>query len=197
MFCLCHVLRAASLISPRQVFDKREAVGAGNLNGDGGVVRTRPGDGTGGDGGKLPAGAECSGCGRPWDRYVGKRKCFTCGVPVLVCDACMSGSAGGGGKKRKKKKKKGEEGGKGNGEGGGGGVDVSKLRCPLCKDEGITVPADDVEFTDNGVRGRSRDPSGNSGKASKSVLKWGGGHASGKKERRRRARGAPKKDGGA
>jgi len=177
------------------VFDKREAVGAGNFNGDGGVVRTRPGGGTGGGDEKLPAGAECSGCGRPWDRYVGKRKCYTCGVPVLVCDACMSGSAGGGGKKRKKKKK-GEEGGKGTSDGGEGRVDVSKLRCPLCKDEGITVPADDVEFTDNGVRGRSRDPSGSSGKASKSVLKWGGGHASDKKERRRRARGAPRGDGG-
>ena len=48
-------------------------------------------------------GTECARCHKPWDRYIGKRKCYTCGVPVLVCDACMSRSTSS--QKNKKKKK--------------------------------------------------------------------------------------------
>lgn len=183
------------------VFDKREAISAGNVNGDGGVIR----------GGKkkeveeekkkmLEWGAECAKCKKPWDRYVGKRKCYTCGVPVLVCDGCMSQSSS-----TKKKKK---------GKGGGGAAaasdttavdDLKTIRCPLCVSEGVTVPAEDVEWTDNGVRGRLRSssfsegggegsdkkapsdggaPKQNESKAAKSVLKWGGGHAKKKKDQR-------------
>jgi len=80
------------------VFDKREAIGVNNLEGDGGVIRknqikkkkkarkeeqkkhttTR----------ELPS--KCVVCDVVWDRYVGKKKCYTCGVPVLMCDKCMS-----------------------------------------------------------------------------------------------------------
>ena len=88
------------------MFDKREAISAGNVNGDGGVVRkdaASSGKATVEEKKKmLEWGAECAKCKKPWDRYIGKRKCYTCGVPVLVCDACMSQSSS-----TKKKKKKG------------------------------------------------------------------------------------------
>lgn len=29
-------------------------------------------------------------CDGPWDRYIGKRKCYMCGVPVLLCISCSS-----------------------------------------------------------------------------------------------------------
>jgi hypothetical protein len=32
----------------------------------------------------------CCACEVPWDRYVGKKKCAMCGVPVLLCVACSS-----------------------------------------------------------------------------------------------------------
>jgi predicted sulfurtransferase len=145
------------------VFDKREAISADNREGDGGVVRRRKksdvGEGTE---------AKCCVCTAPWDRYVGKKKCQTCGVPVLMCDSCMS-------------KKK----------------DISQqlVRCPLCVEEKITVPVAAVEYTDNGVSGRLSLEAAESEdrplhddsklKAASSVLKWGGGHASEKKQRRR------------
>ena len=79
------------------VFDKREAVSVENPHGDGGVLRKAQ---------KICKKknkrhqvhekkdtfllAKCCACGDPWDRYVGKKKCLTCGVPVLMCDKCMS-----------------------------------------------------------------------------------------------------------
>lgn len=141
------------------VFDKREAISAGDLNGDGGVVRTAKG----------VAGKEtfCCLCNKPWDRYVGKKKCTMCGVPVLMCTGCMS-----------KSKKEAN----------------LVLRCPLCVEENITVPAADVEYTDNGVSGRlcSSDTLDSDKKAAPSVLKWGGGHAHSKKEKKKEKRRANK-----
>lgn len=32
--------------------------------------------------------SQCEACGKPWDRYRGKRRCPTCGVPSLICKAC-------------------------------------------------------------------------------------------------------------
>jgi hypothetical protein len=61
------------------VFDKREAIGAGNVNGDGGVIKGKRES----DDKLLTWGTECAKCKKPWDRYVGKRKCYTCGVPIL------------------------------------------------------------------------------------------------------------------
>ena len=64
------------------------------------------------------------------------------------------------------------------------------MRCPLCKDQGITVPADDVAYTENGVRntdggtGGTKKRKGEEQRAAPSVLKWGGGHAQKKKELR-------------
>jgi predicted sulfurtransferase len=134
------------------VFDKREAVSVDNPNGDGGVIckQTRA---------SLKE-ATCVVCNEPWDRYVGKKKCSTCGVPVLMCDSCMS------------KKPL---------------TETSAVRCPLCVEQSITVPANEVEFTENGVHGkRIKGHTGNDDmKAAPSVLKWGGGHASTKKDRRR------------
>ncbi len=136
------------------VFDKREAFGVDNMAGVGGVVRkekkknknkSEPAEVMG----------NCCVCSRSWDRYIGKKKCYTCGVPVLMCDSCMS-------------------------------LKVDKIedrklevRCPLCKEEEITVPAESVGFTDNGVK------VSNAGDGvARSVLKWGGGHAAEKKRQR-------------
>jgi hypothetical protein len=144
------------------VFDKREAVGVENPEGDGGVVRKQKKKNSDKDD-DLPA--KCCVCDDKWDRYVGKKKCFTCGVPVLMCDKCMS---------LKPDKTPGME---------------LKVRCPLCKAENITVPASAVEFTANGIKGKVDKASNqNKGKAAESVLKWGGGHASEKKMNRKMKR---------
>lgn len=198
------------------VFDKREAIGAGNVNGDGGVVRADGKKGkVDGDETLLSWGTECAKCHRPWDRYIGKRKCYTCGVPILLCDACMSQSSmpsSGRGKKDKKGRKNDSRAKSETGEDSKKVEGSDKVRCPLCVEEGVTVPAADVEFTDNGVRNKeltapSRAASGPGGdnngalpneperevkeersKAAKSVLKWGGGHAAKKKEKRKFSR---------
>lgn len=31
---------------------------------------------------------KCEGCGKAWDKYRGKRRCPTCGVPSLTCKEC-------------------------------------------------------------------------------------------------------------
>jgi predicted sulfurtransferase len=149
------------------VFDKREAVGAGDLNGDGGVVRKDKGAKQ-----KIQD-TVCCVCGKPWDRYVGKKKCTMCGVPVLMCTSCMS-----------KKETN------------------LVLRCPLCVEQNINVPAADIEYTDNGVSGRLKvindpiietdaDSTFNEVQkkvAAPSILKWGGGHAHTKKESKKEKR---------
>ena len=196
------------------VFDKREAFGAENKNGDGGVVlggkkkqskkkkKLQDEESDRGDS-NHPASSpaiqtKCALCADPWDRYVGKKKCSTCGVPVVMCSTCMSN-------KSKEEQK--------------------NARCPLCIEENVTVKAEDVEWTNNGVENKStaigrrtkeypdQNPSLSSNesnaqalpsqsskeqtqaglpqpppKAAPSVLKWGGGHASRKKEQRRWSR---------
>ena len=178
------------------VFDKREAVSVENPQGDGGVIRKqekknqkrkrKQQQDQNNDSFLL---AKCCVCGVSWDRYVGKKKCLTCGVPVLMCDKCMS---------LKPDKTPGME---------------LKVRCPLCVEENITVLADEVELTSNGIKnkaisstkralhtgklvlesGRDDDISKRcksektketfkTGKAATSVLKWGGGHAIEKKK---------------
>lgn len=96
------------------VFDKREAISADNPNGDGGVVQK-----------SLQQGVAtiCCVCAAPWDRYVGKKKCSTCGVPVLMCDKCMSNKEL-----------------------------VRSARCPLCVQEGVTVRVEETRYTENGVK---------------------------------------------
>lgn len=97
--------------------------------------------------------------------YVSIQRNLTIG---FRCDACMSN--------KKKQKEK-------------------LARCPLCVEENVTVRAEDVEWTNNGVdisKTKSSDV-GDTKKAAKarndkvapSVLKWGGGHAANKKDRRR------------
>jgi len=153
------------------VFDKREAVSVDNMAGVGGVVRKQKGDITA-DGSSTPnkatqlEDAKCCCCSKPWDRYVGKRKCDFCGVPVLMCDTCMTFHKG-----NKSNK-----------------VDI---QCDLCKKEGVTVHANEVEWTDNGVHNCTDEGGGvgaGGGKAARSVLKWGGGHASEKKFKKKASR---------
>ena len=31
---------------------------------------------------------KCESCHKPWDKYRGKRRCPTCGVPLLICKDC-------------------------------------------------------------------------------------------------------------
>jgi len=155
------------------VFDKREAVSATDPNGDGGVLPGKKKKHVIADG----CDTKCCLCGRPWDRYVGKRKCDTCGVPVLMCDTCMSKSSSR--KKNKKQNVQDELALDGKKE---ETCEYQLARCDLCVEQGITVPVDQLEYTDNGVKSKSHS---NHGKAAPSILKWGGGHASGKKERLR------------
>lgn len=184
------------------VFDKREAVSVDNPCGDGGVLRAqdrknlkrkRQQNQKENHIGLL---AKCCVCGDPWDRYVGKKKCLTCGVPVLMCEKCMS---------NKPDKTPGME---------------LKVRCPLCVEENITVLADELELTANGIKNRvvtsasevpldrksmkgngdvdkskkdKRESKANknicqNAKAANSVLKWGGGHAAQKKMQKKNSR---------
>ena len=175
------------------VFDKREAVSVDNPHGDGGVIskqdmkeQKKRKQQKQKDDSSLPA--KCCVCGDAWDRYIGKKKCSTCGVPVLMCVKCMT---------LKLDKTPGKE---------------LMVRCPLCVEENITVLAKEVEFTNNGIKNKAVQKSvtasdgktptvtnGGSepimvaenedkheapGKAADSVLKWGGGHANKKKERK-------------
>ena len=140
------------------VFDKRESISASNPDGDGGVVVKNASA-------EKPT-SQCCVCGCPWDRYIGKKKCWTCGVPVLMCDRCLS-----------KKPDKDPQ-------------TRLSVRCPLCIVENVTVPASEVELTANGIKGKkpasvldgvTRDSIEVEDKAAESVLKWGGGHATKKK----------------
>jgi predicted sulfurtransferase len=182
------------------VFDKREAVSVDNPHGDGGVLRKqerknqkRKRQQEQSEHNSAFILAKCCVCGDPWDRYVGKKKCLTCGVPVLMCEKCMS---------LKPDKTPGME---------------LRVRCPICLEENITVLAKEVEFTENGIKnkaftttttanrtgefsvGPGRDDGSDkyettkkenkannalclSSKAANSVLKWGGGHATEKKK---------------
>ena len=74
---------------------------------------------------EMPSDAKCCVCGDPWDRFVGKKKCYTCHVPILMCPKCMS----------VKPDKTPDM--------------VLKTRCPLCVKENITKP----NFEVTGTRG--------------------------------------------
>lgn len=152
------------------VFDKREAVSVTNKAGDGGILVLPKKNNT-----PTTASAVCCCCEAPWDRYVGKRKCYTCGVPVLMCDKCLS-----------KKEYKALTNAKGITTG------ISPPRCPLCKEQNISIPASQVQYTENGVKGtvpiEKISETAADKKAATTVLKWGGGHASEKKQMRKMKR---------
>ena len=144
------------------VFDKREAISADNPDGDGGILQAQKKKKKKDDSerrAKIPSEAKCCVCDKLWDRYVGKKKCSTCGVPVLMCDTCMS---------QKPEKRAGV-----------------LIRCPLCVEQNVTVLVQDIELTDNGIHGVVHGMEDVQHKAAPSVLKWGGGHAASKKERRK------------
>lgn len=172
------------------VFDKREAVSAADPNGDGGVLPGKKKKKHSLDEG---VNTKCCLCEKPWDRYVGKRKCDTCGVPVLMCDTCMSSTKDSSNEKKSKKRKHSGVSDDAIAE-NDAAKDESKqkkklARCDLCMEQNITVRVEEVEYTDNGVKSKSHS---DHGKAAPSVLKWGGGHAAEKKERRRKQ---PRKGG--
>lgn len=172
------------------VFDKREAFSVDQLEGVGGVLKPPPvknKKGKKNQAEKKPASDEdtkereskvlgrCAACNEPWDRYIGKRKCTTCEVPVLVCEKCCTGGVG---KNDKSTTRYG-----------------TLLRCSLCVKDGCTVRAKDLLLTDNGrgVRSSGTDKSeGDTSKgtgggegvvAAKTVCFWGGGNGRGKRER--------------
>lgn len=160
-------------------FDKREAISADNMNGDGGVLKTvtkksKKSDMHSSDDtetamhaptGNHIAECKCVLCQNYWDRYIGKKKCCTCGVPILVCERCCS-------TKKEQIRKSG--------------------KCPICIEENITVPVTDVAYTNNGKQTKLlMDAQQNTvnvntsdfigvPRASCTVLKWGGGHGSNK-----------------
>jgi len=55
--------------------------------------------------------SKCEACKKPWDRFRGKRRCPTCGVPSLICKDCF------------------EKKGKAN---------LKHVRCDLCVAENVT-----------------------------------------------------------
>jgi hypothetical protein len=63
-------------------------------------------------------------------------------------------------------------------------TDYKLLRCPLCVEQNVTVPAKDVDWTSNGVK-VVNSATVDAPKAAPTVLKWGGGYATGKKMRRK------------
>ena len=153
------------------VFDKREAIGAGCVNGVGGVLEK------GQDGAKkkkkkmkkngtnnhnqmgVDSDAEimgaCCVCEAVWDRYIGKKKCDTCAVPVLMCQSCCT-----------------EMGAQKKSHGSQLQGRFRLIRCPLCQKQKCTTRASDLEFTENGKKTKSKDEG-----ASATVCKWGGGHS--------------------
>lgn len=60
---------------------------------------------------------KCEACQKPWDRFRGKRRCPTCGVPSLICKECFL-------EDQKSKKKK-----------------LREVRCDLCVAEKVTSKA--------------------------------------------------------
>jgi predicted sulfurtransferase len=154
------------------VFDKREAFDVKDVKGCGGVLdapekkkkgakknkkRKKDDDDEGGGGSIL---GRCCVCEKPWDRYIGKKKCKTCEVPVLMCAKCCE-----------QKPEKSDD------------SNVSmKVRCPLCKKQNCTVLAKDLMLTDNGKKSMKSDAT--QGKAAPTVLKWGGGNATARKQRK-------------
>ena len=163
------------------VFDKREGVGTNSAAGVGGVVgakkkkkkkkkkKNNKKNKNNDDDEDSKILGRCCICNEQWERYIGKKKCYTCGVPVLMCDSCMS---------LKIEKIKGRE---------------LECRCKLCVEENITVPASMTVFTDNGEGSRPMDSSNSSGgKASASVMKWGGGDQWGSKKKKKRIEEASK-----
>ena len=104
----------------------------------------------------------CVACDAPWDRYIGKKKCKTCEVPVLIFEPCLTKGVAKGDDKET----------------------IMRIRCPICVKDGCTVPASKIAMTDNGRRSDigagAEDAEGNGGGgndavASRTVLKWGGG----------------------
>mmetsp|Transcript_78432 Transcript_78432/g.127212 ORF Transcript_78432/g.127212 Transcript_78432/m.127212 type:complete len:492 (+) Transcript_78432:80-1555(+) len=140
-----------------KTFDKRESFGVGDVNGIGGILQTGGKKKKGKAGKDADAGilGRCCVCAAAWERYIGKKKCYSCGVPVLMCEECCI-----------KKPDKASV------------AQQISVRCPLCKADGRTEAADSLDLTSNGIVAK------NSSGASATVLKWGGGHSTKKKSRK-------------
>ena len=97
----------------------------------------------------------CCVCEAVWDRNIGKKKCDTCAVPVLMCQSCCT-----------------EMGAQKKSHGSQLQGRFRLIRCPLCQKQKCTTRASDLEFTENGKKTKSKDEG-----ASATVCKWGGGHS--------------------
>ena len=192
------------------VFDKREAFSVAHKEGVGGVLKPPAPSNDGGSEGKKKkkrkradvedqgqSEAEpqeevlgrCVVCSMPWDRYIGKKKCVMCGVPVLLCEKCCT----------MKVDKPSLTAPSSSGTAPASTPTtppVHVLRCPLCVAENCTVPVTDIEFTANGVIAKhtkkSKTSQGDEEVAARTVCKWGGGHAASKKKARQLERGNKK-----
>ncbi|KAJ1472641.1 hypothetical protein T484DRAFT_1839490 [Baffinella frigidus] len=140
-----------------QVFDKRESFGVGDPNGVGGVIKS---EGKKGKNKKVDPDVlgQCCVCDAPWERYVGKKKCFACGAPVLMCEKCLQLKLDTGTKEQQ-----------------------LSVRCPLCFEkpellcfeDGRTEAATEAELIENGMLAKGTEKAG---AGTGTVLKWGGGH---------------------
>ena len=146
------------------VFDKREACDYKNPAGVGGVIVKKDKDknknkknknNNSNDKKDVEVLSNCVACNSPFDRYLGKKKCYYCQVPVILCENCLS----------KKVDKDAPQ----------------LLKCYLCKIENNVIAAGDILITDNGINSsynnnNSSSSSSRDGVAS-TVCKWGGGHS--------------------
>mmetsp|Transcript_8601 Transcript_8601/g.18620 ORF Transcript_8601/g.18620 Transcript_8601/m.18620 type:complete len:721 (-) Transcript_8601:28-2190(-) len=89
-----------------------QAVHAKYLNGQAKGAESGASNGASEEKPHLPMG-KCEACGKPWDKYAGKRRCPTCGVPSLTCRDCYQADVEG----RKKLDR--------------------NVRCDLCVDQNI------------------------------------------------------------
>lgn len=70
-------------IGENYTFDKRFAHGTSKGEGDAKpVAKPAPPD-------NAKVVGNCCGCGVSWSKYRGKKRCLTCGVPLLLCPACI------------------------------------------------------------------------------------------------------------
>ena len=182
------------------VFDKREAFGVEAPEGVGGVLKApvkKDKDNGKKNKNKKAAGVgkdeieddskvlgRCAWCNSQWDRYIGKRKCVTCEVPVLVCEKCCEKGVG-------KPPKAPKEGvlASSSSSSASAGPSSGLLRCTLCVKEGCTVAAQALSLTDNGRKVNGGGGEGTSGgKTATTVCKWGGGGGLKKREREEKRR---------
>jgi predicted sulfurtransferase len=72
-------------VGENYAFDKRFSHGTSNGDSEAkSVAKPAPPD-------NAKQVGNCCGCGISWSKYRGKKRCLTCGVPLLLCPACIKG----------------------------------------------------------------------------------------------------------